>query len=548
MKDFDSEIYAYSLENAISHNSAQPQFVLSKLFQHGLKKEDIKAVMPKIVEVVNKVNSMSIDQRKLEFEKYSSFIKKKEENEKTLRDLPNISKRMIFRIAPEPSKHLHIGHALTFIINSLYSEKYHGKLLLRFEDANPEKVTEEFEKSILEDIKDYLKLKISGIRYVSDDIPLLYNYAEKLISLNKAYMCFCSRDKIRSFRHEGKECECRSFSYDKNMREWEKFILGRYSEGKAVLRIKGDMKSLNHVMRDSVIFRAVSCSHYRTGNKYKVWPMYDFYNPIEDSLMGVTHILRSNEFEARIELQEQIKNILNLKGQTIIQYGRFNVQDSTTKGREIREAIKSGEYLSWDDPRLVTLKSLKRRGIVKEVFVELAESLGLTKNQVNLDFDMIAAISRKILDKKANRYSFVSEPVKLSILNAPNIKSIKVKIHPDKKTFRTVKIGEVYISKEDFDRFKKKEVRLMHLYNVILDDKSIFTSMENKNIPKINWVSNPVKVRVMMPDAKYLYGYAEPSIQELKIGEIIQFERFGFCRLDSFDKDKKEFEFWFSHK
>ncbi len=313
------------------------------------------------------------------------------------------------------------------------------------------------------------------------------------------------------------------------------------------------MKSNNHVMRDSVLFRIMKAQHYRQGHKYHVWPMYDFYNPIEDSLMGVTLILRSNEFDMRVELQDYLKDLLQLNKQKIIQYGRFNVMEFTTKGRELREMIESGEYMGWDDPRLITLKALKRRGIVKESFYELVKQIGLSKHPINLDFDAIAAINRKIIDEKVARYSFVENPVEIEIENKPAIKSIELPRHPDTpEDTRELKIGKsIFISKEDYDKYKGNEVRLLHLYNIDLSNKkSKFTSIQNKNIQKINWVGNHVKVKVLMPNALWKSGFADEGIEELSVDDLIQFERYGFARLDNIKKVGKEltYEFWFAHK
>ena len=277
--------------------------------------------------------------------------------------------------------------------------------------------------------------------------------------------------------------------------------------------------------------------------------MYDFYNSIEDSVMGVTLILRSNEFDLRVELQDYIKDLLNLKKQTVVQYGRFNVIDFTTKGREIRDLIASKEYNGWDDPRLMTLKALKRRGIVKEAIYELTKQVGLSKNQVNLEFDMIASINRKIIDKDANRYSFVQSPVEIKIKNAPKIKSISIPIHPDKKETRTIKVNKIFISENDYKQYKEKEIRLLHLYNIKLHGKNHaaeFTSLENKDIQKINWVSSGVKTEILMPNGKITEGIAETTIKTLKNSEILQFERFGFVKLDQ--KTKTKYKFWFAHK
>jgi len=550
---FDNEIKAYALRNALEYGKADPGKILTKLFQHGLDKKDIKAIMPKVQELTKEINSLSKEEKEKLFLSLKKYVIEHEEKEKTLPDLDLKGlKNVVTRLAPEPSKYNHLGHALTFLLNYIYAKKYKGKCFLRFEDTNPEKVSQEYVDAMTSDVLDYLEIKPEGIRYVSDDMSLLYDYAEKLIKMNKAYMCFCDRDKMQDLRHKGLECECRKRKDSENLKEWQSFLKGKYTKGEAVLRIKGDMKSENHVMRDSVIFRASEAKHYKYKDKYKVWPMYDFYNPIEDSLMGITLILRSNEFDLRVQLQDYIKDLLGLQKQVIIQYGRFNVIDFTTKGREIRELVEKGELIGWDDPRLITLRALKRRGITKEAIYELLNQLGLAKHQVNLDFDMIASINRKIIDKTSDRYSFISNPVELDIKDSPKIKETEVLIHPDKNEKRKVKVNKIFISGEDADKNKGKEIRLLHLFNIKLDKtgKAVFTSLENKNIDKINWVSNSVKAKILMPDGSWIEGLADSAIKDLKIGSLIQFERFGFCRLDNISKKGKEqvYEFWFAHK
>ncbi len=559
VENIDEKIYAYALDNAYNHGGkAQEGAVLSHLFKDGLQKEEISAVMPKIKDLVKKVNSLTTKELeeafsnyKKDFEKLREINKQDNRQEGELPELPNaVLGKVVTRIPPEPSKYTHLGHALSFLLNYLYAKKYEGKCLLRFEDTNPEKVNKEFIKAMINDLEEYLEIKVDGTRFVSDDMEMLYDEAEKLINQEKAFMCFCDKEALQNNRHQGIECICRNNSKEKNLEEWKKFKAGKYMKGEAILRLKGDMKALNHTMRDPVIFRAVKAPHYKHKKKYKVWPMYDFYNPIEDSVMGVTHILRSNEFEQREELHEYISKLLNLNKQTKVQYGRFNVEGSTTKGREIREMIDSKEYMGWDDPRLVTLKALKRRGITKEAIYELAKKCGLSKYQVNFQFEMIAAINRKIIDPQANRYFFVSDPQKIIIEDMPkSLNTLELPIHPNKTILRKIKVSPtIYISKEDFKNNKGKEIRLTNLFNIKLSEKTKYSDSADKSVQKLQWVSDnfKTKTKILMPDAKWVSGLAEKNIEKLKVGEMIQFERVGFCRFDK--KKGTTYEFWFAHK
>lgn len=549
MNDLSLEIRAYALKNALEFGKAEAARILPKLFNHGLQKQDIRAVMPNIKDIVAEVNALSPEARAEEFEKLRSVVKEHEEKEKTLPALPAAQQgKVVTRLPPEPSKYLHLGHALSFLINYTYARNYGGKCLLRFEDANPEKVSQEYVDAIFDDMKEYLNITPDGIRFVSDDMERFYRAAETLIQKEKAYVCFCARETMQELRHAGRECACRAHAKTETEGHWKKFLTGAYKEGEAVVRFRGDMQSTNHVMRDPALFRIVKAKHFRHKTKYKAWPLYDFYNPIEDALMGITHILRSNEFDVRVELHDALRSLLALPPVIVVQYGRFNVIGAETKGRDIRERIAAGEYSGWDDPRLVTLKTLHRRGIKPEVLYELVRHISLSKKEIHIDFAMLAALSRKLLDKETARHYFVSEPVKLAIDGLPKeLKTVAIKLHPDKPETRAVKVGRaVYLVKKDVAQHQGQEIRLMSLCNVVLDAKPRCTGVENKKIPKVQWVSsNAVKTRVRMDNGAWISGLGEPALKKLKVGDIVQFERFGFVRLDK--KTKSGLEFWFAH-
>jgi glutamyl-tRNA synthetase len=327
-----------------------------------------------------------------------------------------------------------------------------------------------------------------------------------------------------------------------------------------VLRLKIDMESENHAMRDPVVFRICKATHYLQKNRYVVWPMYDFENAVEEELCSITHILRSIEFgEMRIELQNYIKELFGFKKQTVVQYGRFNVLGAITQGRLIRKLIQEKEYVGWDDPRLVTVKALKRRGIQKETFRELAVEVGLSLTPTNLDWSIISAINRKILDPRCNRYFFVENPKEIKIEGARE-GTANLKLHPDfpERGARKLRTKNRFlITKKDFDEIKdKKLVRLMDCLNFRKIKKTfIFDSREYEEYCKklgrkiIHWLpadkKQLVNVEVMMPDATIKKGFGEAALKKLKPGDVIQFARFGFCRLDK--KEKNKLKFWFAH-
>ncbi len=550
----EKEITKYALLNAIKFDGkANPGAVMGKLIsEHPELKQNAKELSKKVLSIVKEINKLSLGEQKKKFSELFPEYKERKKKEKE-KDLPPLKKvkygKIVTRIAPEPSKHIHLGHALSFVINYYYAKRYGGKCILRFEDTNPATAKKEFYKEIEKDIK-WLKINYDKKLIVSNHMPIFYKYAKKLIEKGNAYVCFCPKEKMDRFRQKSMICDCRENSVEKNLIEWKKMLSKKYKEGECTLRLKGIMDSFNAVMRDPVIFRICKEKHPIQGKKYAVWPMYDFENAIEDSINGVTHIFRSSEFGTmRVELQNYIKELLNLKKQEVVQYTRFNVIGAITKGREIRKLIKEKKVIGWDDPRLVTIKALRRRGIQPETFHELIKEVGISLSSKNIDFSLVASINRKILDPITPRYFFVANPKLIKIKNAPKMVA-EIEVHPDKPEMGKRKLiahDKFYVS----DDIKKGKIyRLKHLFN-FKDFKFISTDyIPQLNAEIIHWLpadkKQLVKAEILMPDCKLIKGFAEKSVKRLKIGSIVQFERFGFCRLDK--KLKNSLRFWFTHK
>ena len=558
-EELQSKIYIFTLENALKHNGhADKGAIIGKVIAlDNSLKTSIKEWQVLIDKSISKISTHSEDQIKeeLKLKDKGRFEGLSVKHKKDFSELPNaVMGKVVTRIPPEPSKYSHIGHALSFLINYIYAKKYEGKSVLRFEDTNPGKANWDYVKDCLASLE-YLGIVPDKTVYVSDDMEIFYDYAKKAIELDKAYVCFCEKEKISDLRAKGIACECSKASKETNLKEWEKMKSGEYEEGKCTLRLRIDMKSNNFVMRDPSIFRIIKKPHYKQGTKYFAWPMYDFENSIEEHLCGITHVLRSNEFGSmRIELQDYIKELFGLNKQTIIQYGRFNVEGATTQGREIREMIESGKLLGWDDPRLVTVKALKRRGIIKETFWELAKQVGLSPTPTNLNWTLISSVNRRFLDASVPRFFLIKDPVKIVISGAPT-ETVRIKKHPNQnmgeRLFNTSQ--EFIIEKSDFEKLEEGKIyRLIDCLNFTKTKEGFsFHSKEYENFPKnsmiMHWLpvnDSNVNVKVMMPDANKVKCLAEKSITELKTGDIIQFARFGFCRLDN----KDEMLFYYSHK
>lgn len=559
--DLSNEIYAYAIENALAHGKAMPSIVLSKLFQHGLKKEQIKDFMPQINKIIAEVNAYNSSRLAGDFEKYKKFIKENKIVEvKGLKDLPNVrkGKKLVFRLAPFPSGGLHIGNTKTYLLNAMYAEKYKGKTLLVIDDTigSEEKKIAAEAYDLIPEAFTWLGVKYAKpILYKSKRLEIYYKYAEELIRKHKAYVCSCSQEKLHDNRVKGIECSCRQYEVKIQMSRWKQMFLPSTQPGEFVLRLKTNMRDPNPAFRDRVLFRISDRIHPLVGNKYKVWTLLEFSWAVDDHLLGVTHIIRGKELMMEGQVQDFIWDVFKWTKPTLVYVGLVRIEgiEGKLSKSKAQKEVLSGEYTGWDDPRTWSVQSLRRRGILAETLREFVEEIGLNQNDISIPLDAIYSINRKKIDLSSNRYSFVEDPVEIIIENAPKMKEVAVKVHPEKTQKRTLKVGnKLFISKNDFNSFKCKEVRLMGLYNIKLDYVSVFSSEENKQqTQKVNWVCSgkdlAKKVRIMMPNGLYIKGLGDEGIVKLKKGQTIQFERFGFCRFDNFDKKTKEYEFWFAH-
>jgi len=545
----EKEIKAYALKNAIEYGKAEPSKVLPKLFRHGLEKKDIKKIIPIIIDISKEINSFSKKKQQTLLNFNKKFIKERDEKPGGLPELPNPMKKMVFRLAPFPSGALHIGNAKTFLLNALYAEKYGGKIILVMDDtigsANKQLAPEAY--NLIEKAFEWLGIKYNRKVYKSDRLEIYYKYAIRLIKKNKAYVCYCSVEELRKKRADGMECSCRQFPKKIQLSRWEEMFKAK--EGQATLRIKTNMMHPNPAFRDRVLFKISDRPHPRTKNKYRVWPTLEMSWAIDDHLLGITHIIRGSDLQIETDMEKYIWDIFSWEHPTTIHTGLIKIEGIKAKisKSKAQKEVKSGEFSGWSDPRTWSIQSLKRRGIQSESLRQFIREIGLNKHNITLPIESLYSVNRRMIDSSANRYSFIAAPVNLRIKDKPKIKNITIHIHPNKDETRTVKVGQISISRTDFDNFKGKEIRLIHLFNMKLDNKkheAKFTSLENKNIPKINWISSSTPCSVLMPDSSIIKGIAETSIRKIKLGEVVQFERFGFVKLDN----KSPAQFWFTHK
>jgi len=560
--------FKYALLNAVKHDGkAVLQPVINRIIAEEPEfKRYIKEFIGLIREVVSKVNSMNIEeQRRILEDKWPELlVEKKVEEKKALPPLPNVEKYKTVktRFAPNPDFVLTLGNARAAIISYEYAKMYNGKFILRFEDTDPKLKTPlpEAYDLIREDLK-WLGIKWDEEYIQSQRLPIFYKYAEELIKRGGAYVCTCSQSEFKKYRDEGIPCPHRDQDVNVNLELWDKMLNNEFSEGEVVLRVKTDIKYPDVSVRDWVAFRIIDTSknpHPIVGDKYNVWPTYNFAVAIDDHLMGVTHIMRGKEHAQNTIKQQFVYQYFNWKYPETIHFGRLKFEGLILSKSKIRKLLEEyrGEYIGFDDPRFGTLRALRRRGYLPETIRRVILDVGVKPSDATISVKNIASINRKILDPITPRIMFVREPLELTVKNMPELDKVEIPYHPTNKELgkREVPIrscnGEVkfYISKDDLMLFRSgKIIRLMELINIKVEDVSesrvvaTFHSLslddaKKYKSPIIQWVPmDNVRVTVLKPSQNVLEkvkGLAEPSILNFKTDTILQFVRFGFVRVD----------------
>ena len=554
LKTLKDKIFAYALENAIAHDGkTKTDVVLSKLFQEGLRKEDIKEVLPLIKETVSFVNKLQKEKQEKEFDKLQGIIKKKVRKEE-FAGLPKAKKgAVILRFEPSPTGPLHIGHALTLLLNYIYKLLYNGKLILRFADTNPGQIDKKAYEMIAEDAKWLTNNGIDSIIYQSDRLKIYYDYAARIIKKGKAYVCSCKPEYFRQLVNAGKPCPCRDLQTEEQLKRWKKMFYD-YKEGQAVLRIKTDLKAKNPAVREWPAFRICKARHPRN-IKQRVWPLMNFAVAIDDAKQSITHVIRGKDHVVNTERQLYIYRYLNFKEPVFIHIGRINFKGIKLSTRKTAEAIKNKQYSGWDDIRLPFIQAFRKRGLQAEALKKFTENTGLSKVDKTVDYDefmlMIYAFNKPFIES-SNRYFFVRNPIRIKIKGAPK-QQARLPLHPTiAKGYRKFETAEqFYITKEDYEQLSEGKIyRLMNLLNFTKDKELHFHSLKLNTKLKaklIHWLpcQQFMKTKVLLLNGNYAQGLAESNIKKVKEGTIVQFERFGFCKLI---KKNKEYEFWFTQK
>jgi glutamyl-tRNA synthetase len=559
-EELAKEIRKCALQNAIEHNGkTKDKIVLSKILGNRPDlRNKVKDIIKELTAIVSEVNSISLTKQMSEIESnFPELLTKTEKKVEVKTGLPPlegaVQGKVVTRFPPEPNGYPHIGHAKAAIINEEYAKMYGGKTILRIDDTNPENERLEFYAAIKVGL-DWLGIKYDKIKNTSDDLETIYEKGKEIISLNKAYVCTCKRDDISKNRREMKSCKCSQMNQVQNEKMWKK-LFDDFSQGDAIVRFRGDMKSQNTVMRDPVLFRIIEERHPLLDKKYRVWPSYDFAIAIEDSLDGVTHALRSKEYELRNELYYAILDALNMRKPKVLEFSRLEFKGMPVSKRVIKPLIENGKISWYDDPRLPTLEALKKRGITPKAIRKFTISLSFTKADTLAPFDSLESFNRKEVDSTSVRLYMVKNPRKLFIKNLP-FSELELPNHPTNDMGkRNVEVdGNIFLSKDDTINLSPGDkLRLMGLGNVKIN--LVNDDLEGEYIgddvkvdfPKIQWISQKksISLNILIPKQLFideefnedsleeLEVYTEPHYLELKDGSEIQFVRFGYCRKES---------------
>lgn len=568
-KEAKEEIRKIALKNAMDYGKARESKVLNGILSKFPElRSDMKELSDSVKKAVDEVNSMSAADLARETRAYSEEFEKAaaakaERSSKHSFSIEGAEKgKFVTRFPPEPGGYMHIGHAKPVFIEDELRSIYQGKAMLYFDDTNPDNERQEFVDAFHDDLG-WLGIGFDREYYASDNIPKLYDYAGEAIKRGKAYVCTCDGAKISEGRVAGKACEHKAQASEANLRLWQRMLDGGFGENEAVLRLNSDIIAVNTTLRDPTLFRIKNSPHYRQGKKYSVWPTYDFCTPIVDSMNGITDVVRSKEYEMRDELYFTVLDMLGLRKPRITSFSRLEISNNITSKRGIRELIARKLITGWDDPRLVTIRALRRRGIRPEAIRRFSLSFGMGKSETSVSIEKLLAENRKLIDPISKRLFFVQKPMKLMVSGVPEKQqTVKMRAHPSNDLgFREYRLTNVFfINAYDAINLKKgDQVRLKDAFGIRIDGiegdsiRASYAEGGNSGSQKLQWVNdgNCVRCRALMigdllngetfneESIVVVEGLVEGHAAELKEGETVQLGRAGFFKLD----DKSEMSF-----
>nr|WP_244403877.1 glutamate--tRNA ligase [Pyrolobus fumarii] len=574
---------AYALLNAVQHGGkASVGAVMGKVMAERPEWRSVARQIVGIVrEVVEEVNKLSLEeQKRLLEEKYSWVLEKTRKpraEEKKLPPLPEAEEgKVVTRFAPNPDFVIHLGNARPAILSHEYARMYKGKFILRFEDTDPRTKRPMIEAySLIKEDLEWLGIKWDEEYVQSLRMEIYYDIARKLIEKGGAYVDDQPAEKFREYRDSGKLAEYppRRRSPEENLELWDKMLEGAFGEGEAVLRVKTDPSHPDPSVRDWVAFRIIDTSrtpHPLVGDRYIVWPTYNFAAAVDDHLMGVTHILRAKEHMQNTVKQKFLYQHLGWKYPHVIHFGRLKLEGFIMSKSVMKKLMEEGFFLGIDDPRFGTIAGLRRRGIDPDSIRKLILDVGVKGTDASISYANLAAVNRSIIDPKAKRFMVVFDPVEVVIQGIPGRIEANIPFHPERREMGSrvlvLPAGEarVYLPRRDIAKVGVGGwIRLAEAINieiVSMDGDRVVarykgTSLDEaraRRAPIVQWVpaGDVVEVTVFIPEGLRLRvekGVGEPALREVKRGDIVQFLREGFYRVDAVAAEQNEVVVIYAH-
>ncbi|WP_048075519.1 glutamate--tRNA ligase [Haloquadratum walsbyi] len=552
----------HALLNAVKHNSdAEMGAIMGPLMGENPEFRPHGDAIPGIIgSVVSQINNLSAGERRDRLETLAPEALKEIEsadnsNKYDLPSLPGVTDKeptqsVRMRAAPNPNGPWHIGHARMPAVIGTYSNRYDGSFIIRFDDTDPETKRPDLNAydDILEDVT-YLGFEPDDVLRASDRLELYYDYAQDLIDVGGAYTCSCSGEHFSELKNAGEACPHREKSIDQTRTEFEAMIQGEYVAGEMVLRVRTDIKHKNPALRDWVAFRLIDTPHPRaSAADYRCWPMLDFQSGIDDHETGITHIIRGIDLQDSAKRQRFVYNYFDWEYPEVVHWGHINVDayDVSLSTSTLTEKIEGDELDGWDDPRAPTLQSLRRRGITGEAIVESMINLGTSTTNVELSMSSIYSNNRKHIDDEANRYFLVRNGESFTLdTTSGDMTAGHPPLHPDnpERGERTIPITDA-ITIESADVPVDGNRVWLKGYACVQRDGNQFRPTDDSidvvredEVNVIHWAPAPdsssaISVRMRTPDGD-ITGVAEPELINTSVGDLVQFERVGFARIDS---------------
>lgn len=574
-----------ALQNAAHYSGqASEKAVLSKLLSdHKELRGQARELMPVVKEAVDVVNAMAPEKQKealaAEFPEEAGRVEKKEERGRTLPPLVNVKGRVVMRFAPGPSGPLHLGHTRAAILNDEYARIYGGDLILRIEDTDPDRVMAEAYDMIPEDL-DWLGVRSSSKVIQSDRFQLYYEHARTLIEMGAAYVCLCPPEDWRKLKQQSRPCPHRDAAPGANLDLWDKMQAHVFGPEKASLVVKTDLSHPDPAIRDFVAMRIVDTPHPRTGSRYCVYPLMNFSVTIDDHTLGLTHVLRGKDHQKNTWRQAYLFNYLKWDIPEYIHYGRISIEDTVLSKSEIDRGVREGIYSGWDDVRLGTVRALAKRGIRPEAIRKYWVDVGTKDVDIQFAWQNLYAFNKDLIDDVSDRFFFVWDPTPIWIVDAPALEGHAPVHpgHPEKGTRRTPVVSApsatglerlgltgpdipsalkgklVLVSKDDLTgagrgaRFRLKDLCNIELASP-LEARYIGNELSilKEGAKIIHWVTiDGVPTEVQLESGGWKRGVAERGAKD-EVGKVVQFERFGFVRLDRWDGEQQKLVGYFAH-